>query len=201
MTRSATLARLTLETSNTHRVIDEALLGPLEFLNAAGYRQFLCMLYGFQAPLEAALVMTPGIDLDFVAERAKAGRIATDLLSLGLTRNEFRLLARRQNIGPFTTIGEALGWMYVTERIMLHVEALRGRLESELPVVYALASQFVTTYRHIADVRWRDFGRKLDRTRDADRVVAAATTGLESFRNWMLANGATLQPVPRLLIA
>src|SRR5688572_10190559 len=112
MARSSTLARLTVETANSHASIGQALLGPLEFPTATGYRRFLCTLYGFQAPLEAALVMTPQIDLDFVQQRSKAGRMASDLMSLGFTRREFHLLSRRQVIPSFANPAQALGWLY-----------------------------------------------------------------------------------------
>jgi heme oxygenase len=193
MGHRSTLARLTHETATLHKPIDEALLEPLDFLNAAAYRRFLCILYGFQAPLEAALVMTPDIDLGFIDERGKAGNIAADLMSLGLTRHEFRLLGRRQTIGPFATPADALGWMYVTERLTLHLQALRARLEAEIPVVFALASRFICSYGHLAESRWRDFGRMLDRVGRPETVVLSAMVGFDSFRQWLITNGANIE--------
>ena len=195
MGRSATLARLTLETAAKHAAIDEALFGPLDFPSSAGYRRFLSLLYGFQGPLEAALLHTPGIDLDFAHDRCKAPRIAHDLLSLGLTRREFQLLARRQTIEPFTSVPRALGWLYTTERLTLQIEALRLRLVNEMPVVFTLANQFISSYQNLADVRWRQYGMMLDRVareHGTDEIVAGAHAGLASLASWLVQNGVTL---------
>ena len=195
MGKSTTLARLTVETAAAHSQIDEALVGPLDFPTAAGYRRFLCVLYGFQAPLEAAVVMTPNIDLDFAHERCRAPRIAADLLSLGLTRREFGLLARRQAIGPFANPAEALGWLYTTERLSLQIEALRLRITHEMPVVFTLASQFISSYQSVADIRWRHYGIVLDRIareHGADAIVGAAREGMACLQNWLVECGATV---------
>ncbi|MBA3500682.1 MAG: biliverdin-producing heme oxygenase [Deltaproteobacteria bacterium] len=188
MGRSSTLARLALETGRAHAQIEEALLGPLDFPTTVGYRRFLCVFYGFQAPLESALTMTPGIDLDFVAMRAKAGRIASDLLSLGLTRHEHHLLARRQEIGPFENVAQAAGWMYSTERLMLQVDAMRFRIESEMPVVIQLANQFLYSCSNNADMRWRQYGVMLDRLAkqyDVEEIVASACQSVQSLHGWL----------------
>jgi heme oxygenase len=190
MGRSSTLARLALETGRTHIRIEEALIGPLDFPSTAGYRRFLCLLYGFQAPLETALAVTPEVDTDFVISRAKAGRIASDLLSLGLTRHEHHLLARRQTIGPFENAAQAYGWMYATERLMLQVEAMRFRIESEMPVVISLANQFLYTCANNAELRWRQFGMLLDRVvarkqHDIEEIVASARVSVESLYGWL----------------
>lgn len=190
---SSTLARLTIETAAAHRAIEDALFGPFDFPTTNGYRRFLCLLYGFQAPLEGALVLTPGIDLGFVDERCKAARIARDLMSIGLTRREFQLLLRRHEIAPFTHPAEALGWLYATERLTLQIEALRRQLARDMPVVFTLANQFIGMYQYAGARRWRDFGAMLDRVaRDhgADAIVAAARDGIASLHAWLAANGA-----------
>ena len=194
MGRSSTLARLALETGRSHARIGEALLGPLEFPSTAGYRRFLCIFYGFQAPLETALARTPGIDTDFLAVRWKAGRIASDLLSLGLTRHEHHLLARRHVIGPFENVAQAYGWMYATERLMLQVDAMRVQIENDMPVVISLANQFLYSCATNTDVRWRQFGVLLDRVakqHDVEEIVASARVSVESLFDWLT------QHVPR----
>lgn len=194
MGRSSALARLALETSQTYAPIEAALFGPLEFASTSGYRRFLCMLYGFQAPLEAALVMTPGMDLEFLQSRFKTSRIATDLLSLGLTRHEHQLLARRHVIGPFDNVAQAYGWMYATERLTVPIEALRIRLESEMPIVTALAKQFLSTYANTAELRWWQFGAMLDRTahdHDLEEIVASARLASDALHGWLTQHVST----------
>ena len=190
MARSSTLARLSLETSRSHAWIDEALFGPLEFPTSTAYRRFLCLFYGFQAPLENALALTPGVDPRHFEGRGKAGRIAHDLMALGLTRHEHLLLARRQAVPAFENAAQAVGWMYSTERLMLQVEALRVRLEVEMPVVMALAHQFLYVYVNTAELRWRQFGAVLDRVAknyDVEQIVEAARTSLDALHSWSLA--------------
>jgi heme oxygenase len=190
MGRSSTLARLALETSRSHAFIDEALLGPLEFPTTAGYRRFLCMLYGFQAPFENALAQTPNMDAhaEFLQPRWKAARIASDLMSLGLTRHEHCLLARRQTVPAFESVAHAFGFMYATERLMLPIDALRIRLEIEMPVVTTIAHNFIYAYANSEDMRWRQFGTYLDRFArhcDIDLIVASARAGVDSLTAWL----------------
>lgn len=190
MGRSTTLARLALETSGSHAFLDEALLGPLEFPSTAAYRRFLCMLYGFQAPLENALVLTPTMDAyaSFFETRWKAARIASDLMSLGLTRNEHALLARRQAIPAFPTVAHAFGFMYATERLMLPIEALRIRLEIEMPVVTTIAHNFLYSYANSAEAQWRQYGNHLDRLArqyDLESIVTSARSGIDSLTSWL----------------
>lgn len=165
------------------------MFGDLDFPTTAGYRRLLCLFYGFQAPLENALVMTPGIDLEFIATRAKAGRLAHDLMGIGLTRNEHAILARRAQVPVFENPAQALGWMYTTERLMLQVEPLRIRLESEMPVVMALAHQFLYSYVNTAELRWRQFGAMLDRVakiHDVETIVSAARASTEALETWLV---------------
>lgn len=190
MGRFSTLARLALETGRTHTRIEEVLVGPLDFPSTAGYRRFLCLLYGFQAPLETALAQTPEVDEEFVASRSKARFIASDLLSLGLTRHEHHLLSRRQTIGPFENAAQAYGWMYATERLMLQVDAMRARIENEMPVVISLANQFLYSCANNAELRWRQFGMLLDRVvarkrYDVEEIVASARVSVESLHGWL----------------
>ena len=184
------LARLAHETARSHTFIDEALIGPLEFPTTAAYRRFLCMLYGFQAPLENALVLTPHMDHHacFLESRWKAARIASDLMSLGLTRHEHCLLARRQSVPAFANAGIAFGFMYATERLMLPIEAMRIRLEIEMPVVTTIAHNFLYSYANAAESRWRQYGTHLDRLArqfDADQIVASARAGIDSLTAWL----------------
>jgi heme oxygenase len=49
------------------------------------YLRYLVRQYGFEAPLESTLAMTPNVELMIdLKERMKAGYIAQDLMALGL---------------------------------------------------------------------------------------------------------------------
>jgi heme oxygenase len=168
--------------------IEERLFSPFdEFLATADYRRFLSLLYGFQAPLEAELARTEGIPPAFLAERRRAAYIANDLLALGLTKHEQPLLARRQHIAPFTSVGEALGWMSLTERLMQSVETLRERIEVDMPVVYALSNQFLCCYQYAINRRLRELGAMLERHAkpNADAIIAGAQAASASLQHWL----------------
>jgi heme oxygenase len=53
------------------------------------YLVFLMRVYGFEAPLEASLVVTPNLDLMLdLRERQKTGLLTQDMLALGLLPTE-----------------------------------------------------------------------------------------------------------------
>ena len=112
------LNRLNLETRVHHSEADADVDHYLfrSHVTAADYRTFLTRVYGFVAPLEAALTGAPGIDevLDLKA-RAKAALVAHDLLTLGMTLDEVRALPQCE-IPTFRGPASALGWLYVVER-------------------------------------------------------------------------------------
>lgn len=109
-------------------------------------------------------------------------------MSLGLTRHEHGLLARRQSIPAFANAAQAFGFMYATERLMLPIEAMRIRLEIEMPVVTTIAHNFLYSYANSAEPRWRQYGTHLDRLAkqfDADQIVASARAGIDSLTAWL----------------
>lgn len=192
---SRMLTRLTLETRIHHASIDAKLLGPLETPSRSLYRRFLCLVYGFEAPLEAALAMAPGIELAFIQSRIKSGRIALDLLALGLTTQEFGLLAKRHRVPSFQTAAEALGWLYVSERTTLNHEMVRRRLLEDLPYEMEHAGSYLASYEGVVGERWRELGALLDRVAhdeaSAQQVIDAAWDGLESQFAWLGEHDAT----------
>src|SRR5688572_4540393 len=71
------------------------------------YRRYLCDLYGFITAFEARLAYMYALDLSFIENRIKSGRIATDLLVLGLTPYERVRLSKRCVIPPFDDVRAA----------------------------------------------------------------------------------------------
>src|SRR5262249_18784732 len=98
------------------------------------YQYFLMRVYGFEAPLEAALSMTPnlGLMLD-LRERQKTSFLAQDLLALGLRPQELAELPLCLAMPQFRAAAEALGWMYVIERSTLAHSVIRRHLLTKLP--------------------------------------------------------------------
>jgi heme oxygenase len=199
------LSRLAVETQIRHASIDAALLAPLVSPTRSSYRRYLCTLYGFIAPLEVALAMAPGIDYAFIDPRMKSGRIASDLLALGLTTQEFALLSRRHSVPAFTSAAEALGWMYVMERTTLHHEETYERLRRILSIDRELAANYLLSYAGETRARWRELGAVLDRVAwsasAVDTMIGAAWDAFESLDTWlgaqpMVRSTAHVSPLP-----
>jgi len=193
------LTRLTVETASLREHVDAALFGPLEVATVASYRRLLCQLYGFHAPLEAALRATACIDAAFVWARQKAPYLATDLLALGLAGDDYPLLVSRHDIPAFRATAEAVGWLYVTERLTLRHPMLRGQLAVAIPDALERADLYIRSYEGETHARWRELGAMLEviawSEDNADRVVASARAGLRSLLGYLTLRAPAV-PVP-----
>jgi heme oxygenase len=181
------LARLARSTSSHHPAIDEAVMAVADEPTLASYRYLLARLYGFDAPLLASLLVTPGLDLSLVADRPRASDLANDLLALGITASEAQMLQRRHEVPRFACVAEAVGWMYASERITLCHPMIRARLRAAIPAALKVAGTYLGRTRtpHVA---WNQLGRFLDRTAScevvAEQILEAAEVALASQRRW-----------------
>lgn len=185
---SRALVHLNLETRAHHAGADEAwLLLTREEATKIEYAHQLVSVYGFEAPLEAALTYTPNLrPIVDLRARSRAGLAAQDLLALGMTAIELAKL-RQCRIEPFKTPLEALGWMYVNERATLHFEAVRTNLAHRFDDIgHAVA--YLTAYRGNVNLHWNELGEIIDRIARTPhmmvRVVAAAHEAFECSCEW-----------------
>jgi len=188
---STALVRLNFETRAHHAGADrfwKTLCVP--GVTQHDYQERLAAVYGFAAPFEAACAYTPGLrdTLDLRA-RFRAGLVAQDLLSLGLTPSQVSAVPHCFPLAPFSTTVEALGWMYVVERETLLHDSVRRFLAVELPDARGALS-YLSAYRDHAGARWQELGRILDRAAPDDRareeLVIAAHTGFRCLIDWRL---------------
>jgi len=154
------------------------------------YLLFLVRVYGFEAPLESTLSMTPNLELMIdLKERTKAGYLAQDLMALGLRPSEIAELPQCLAIPQFRGAAEALGWMYVIERTTLAHSVVRRHLLTRLPREVRNASNYLSSYTGVVGTRWRKFGTTLDDVARmpeiASRVVAAAGEAFRCQRRWI----------------
>lgn len=154
------------------------------------YLMFLIRVYGFEAPLESTLQMTPNLELMIdLKERTKAGCVAQDLMALGLRPNEIAELPQCLAIPQFKGAAEALGWMYVIERTTLAHSVVRRHLLTRLPREMRSASNYLSSYTGVVGTRWRKFGATLDDVAHmpelANRIVAAANEAFRCQRRWI----------------
>jgi heme oxygenase (biliverdin-IX-beta and delta-forming) len=154
------------------------------------YLVFLMRAYGFEAPFEAGLSLTPNLDLMLdLRERYKAGLIAQDLLALGLRPHEVSEVPQCLAVPQFRGAAEALGWMYVVERSTLAHSVIRRHLLTKMPREMNRASAYFQCYAGAVGARWRNFGAVLDDVARhpaiADRIVAAADEAFRTQRRWV----------------
>ena len=183
--------RLTTETRDLHRRIE----GELDLLDGRtswlDYRLYLFRMYGFHAPAEAALAASLGLArvVPDAAERiVKLPLLAHDLIALGVERRDLAALPR---IGEpaLAELPDALGWLYVLERLTVDNVRLARQVATRLPIEIDLAGAYFSGHGHEVGARWRDLGAALDgweaRGGDADGVVIAAIEATTRLSRWM----------------
>jgi heme oxygenase (biliverdin-IX-beta and delta-forming) len=191
------LTRLNLETRSLHPDADAlwvALLSPHP--STEDYSSALVAAYGFEAPVEAALALTPGVNAALsLRPRARTGLLVQDLLMLGFSPSAIARLPQCCRIVPYRDVAEALGWLYVIERATLIHDSVRRHLELALPRA-AHAFCFLSAYEGHTGMRWQELGGALDRaasTEDLeDQIIAAARDAFATQRHWLVTEAKQL---------
>jgi len=186
---ATTLLRLNLETQSHHAAADELwapLLAPT--VTKWQYVARLALVYGFEAPLESALAYTPNLRLAIdLRSRIRAGLVAQDLITLGLSASEVADLPQCFPMAPFGSPIEALGWLYVSERTTLQHDAVMRNVVGKLPEM-AKATAYLSVYDGIVGLRWQELGATLDRfvrtDRAMDELIAGARAGFRCLATW-----------------
>lgn len=191
---SRLLTRLNLETRAQHPEADYPWLEVMSFDTSRDrYVDQLVATYGFEAPIEAALSLTPHLgEVINLRPRARSGLIVEDLLVLGLGPSKIARLPQCTHIAPFREPAEALGWMYVLERSTLMFDTVRTQVSARIPGLSA--AHYLGAYEGIAGARWQEFGAILDAyaitPASADHVVASARAAFVCQRDWYASDPA-----------
>lgn len=193
------LLRLDAETRVQHPEADYPWLELMSRdASCSRYRDHLIATYGFEAPVEAALALTPHLsEVIRLRPRARSGFIVEDLLALGLTPARIARLPQCRYIAPFRDPAEAFGWLYVLERATLVHETVRSYMATRLPTVAAWS--YLSAYEGIAHQRWHELGLALDAyaitPACGDTVVAAARVAFRCQRDWLATEPARIAHV------
>lgn len=188
VTESWMLARLSRETKQYHALADNdriAMLGAA--VDTALYTAFLTRVYGFEAPVEAALLMTSGLDewID-LRDRGHLRLLRADLQSLGIT--DPSSAPRCSTVFPFRQPAEALGWIYAVDRNMLLHGVIDRHLRGRMPTVLKGAGSYLAGQQRSNGLRFRELGNAMDQiAKDStvgDRIVAAAKTAFRAQHSW-----------------
>ena len=186
---ATTLLRLNLETQSQQHAADQ-LFAPLLVRNVTKWQYVagLALVYGFEAPLEAALAYTPNLRLAIdLRARIRAGLVAQDLIRLGLSPSEVAELPQCFPMAPFGSPLEAFGWLYVSERTTLHHDAVRRNVVGRMPDL-ARATAYLSVYDGVVGLRWQELGAAFDRfvrtDRAFDEVIAGARAAFRCLATW-----------------
>jgi heme oxygenase len=185
MPESWMLQRLQRETTPHHITAETDRLSILtDTVEPARYRAYLSSIFGFEAPIEAAFALTPGMD-DIVDLRARSHirLLRSDLRALGvedpstLPKTAVRL---RDRI-------DALGWIYVLQQNTLLHGLIARHLRTHIPVVMTTAGSYLAGY-YCSGARQRELGAALDRCArsiaSADRIVSAVKNAYRVQHGW-----------------
>jgi heme oxygenase len=152
--------------------------------SSSSYRDFLVKIYGFEAPVEAALVTTPGIEavLDLQA-RSHMRMLRSDLADLGVSNPADLPICR--SVPRFATLAEALGWTYVVEHNALLHGQVRRHIEKRIG---ALRDSYLLAGERNGSPRMQELGMVLDRfarePETARQVVEAVKAAFRRQRQW-----------------
>jgi heme oxygenase len=185
---SLAIRHLEQQTRRQHAVSDSDRLTLMtSVVTPERYRTFLSRVFGFEAAVETALSMTPGLDeVVDLRSRVHLKLLKSDLAALGVSGT--LQLPRCRNVLPFHGCAEALGWMYVVERNFLVHGILRRHLEKRLPAPLAMAGSYLVGNERAVGMRMRELGAVLDAVAltpwAADEVVVAAHTAFRCQHSW-----------------
>lgn len=182
------LARLSRETKPYHALADNDRMALIGAGNApATYVSFLARIFGFEAPIESALLMTSGLhEMIDLRDRSHVRLLRADLQALGVC--DTSALPRCPMLFGFRSVAEALGWMYVVDRNMLVHAVVEKHLRGRMPAVLTVAGSYLSGQQRSTGQRLRDLGHAMDQiaksSDEADRMVTAAKTAFRSQHSW-----------------
>jgi heme oxygenase len=195
MHRSWMLGLLAQQTQRHHATADGDRLAMMEKPTRDRYRELLAQIYCFEAPIEAALVATDGIDGRILRSHLKTSRLAGDLDALSVPAHQLTM----RDVPRFEAPADALGWLWVLHRNTLLHGLIQRYLVSKLPDTAHAASSYLSAFDGRAGALMRELGAVLDQTARrvsiAERIVAAANEAFRVQRQWY--RGDVLSPLPQ----
>ena len=152
------------------------------------YADLLGRFYGFYAPLETALGRVSGYEvlgLDF-DERRKTALLVADLAILDTDPDTF---PQRGNTPALTSLGQALGCLYVLEGATLGGQFVTKAVEARLGLTPQHGCRFFSSYRNRVGEMWTAFRAALVKHATAPAVeaeiVSAARDTFGAFDRWL----------------
>jgi heme oxygenase len=143
------------------------------------YTAYLVRTYGFQAPLESAFAITPGLDAHVdLSHRVWSGVLASDLVALGYPIEQI-LDAPVRTRAPFRTLTEALGWLYVAEQTRNGHQLLRHYLATKLDRLSG-----ISCVPRVTKCQWAELDNVLDEAAPSEALEHAVLEAFEAQHRW-----------------
>jgi heme oxygenase len=178
------------ETADLHRRLESA-VGLLESeLSLDRYRRVLELFLGFYAPVEAGLarVASAGQPLGLPL-RTRTALIESDLLSLGLSRQEIADLPRCADLPRLSCLEDLAGCLYVLEGACLGGQMIAPALRERLGVTEGSGGSFFSGEAGGTRERWRSFVGWLEGLARAGattaEVIASGRATFLTFARWV----------------
>lgn len=182
------LLRLGLETGPHHAAADEDRLSGMDVKNLDEYRGFLSRVYGFEAPVEAAVARVLGDTTAVVRLHAKADRLRQDLRALGFDREQIDLLP---TCSPYIrTLPQAAGWLFVIVRHTLVAGLLKREIMRRLGREVHTALAYLEASSERPGGHFRALGDALcgyATQGSPNAIVAAAHEAFRAQHQWYVA--------------
>jgi heme oxygenase (biliverdin-IX-beta and delta-forming) len=182
--------RLKRETADLHRRL-ETRLGLLDpTLSLDRYRRILELFLGFYAPLEEGMVRlaSAGLALEFPL-RDRTALIESDLLWIGLSRQEVADLPRCTDLPRLSSSAELAGCLYVIEGACLGGQFIAPVLRERLGVATSRGASFFTGDAEGTPARWSLFLAWLEGLvrggAVTDEIVTSARATFGAFAQWV----------------
>jgi heme oxygenase (biliverdin-IX-beta and delta-forming) len=181
--RRALLWQQLRESTRAEHAQAEGSLAPLAQPDSlARYAALLCVLWGFQAPMERLLNhqdLPPAVDWP---ARQRLGALTADLVDLGVSGMS---LPEAGGLPAVTGPGAVWGTLYVTEGATLGGRVLRRHVEARLGPVPV---RFLDGHGDRTQPMWRDLGQAADRyvhsQQDMHLAQHAAIQAFTAFSAW-----------------
>ena len=153
------------------------------------YRWLLERLWGFHAPLEAALVRLDWQSTVIVpAERCKRAWLEADLLHLGMNPASVAGLETCRNLPAMQNVHDGLGALYVLEGATLGGQVILRALQTALNISPLAGGRFFASHDKATGAMWRSYLNALEDAGSAPNAAGAieraALATFTAFDRW-----------------
>lgn len=188
------LSKIKRETQSQQAAADEGRLAPLRSTSTApSYTSYLARVYGFEAPIETAFQASRELrNLVDLSWRSQVRLLKSDLAALGVVD---ATTLPTTPVPTFSTVMDALAWMYVVEQSAVLHGQLRRHFSRWLPQQLAGAGCYLLGGERAVGTRLSELGAALDRHAATPEIATKVVdTARAVFRRQRLWFGVSMPP-------